>query len=91
MNKLFQFNIKKENDFLFKYNQIEEIIENKDVNLCDINLSLYQKKYYIKSLKDVRLIYCEDENQLINFFNISKIQNMINIMNFRIKIFKFNH
>ncbi len=78
LNKLFQFNIKKENDFLFKYNQIEEIIENKDVNLCDINLSLYQKKYYIKSLKDVRLIYCEDENQLINFFNISKIQNMIN-------------
>ena len=83
---------------LFKYNSIKikglnklnkitneniEIIENKNINLCDINLSLNQNKYFIKSLKDIRTIYCENEIQKTNFFNIEKIKNIINQNGFK--------
>ena len=57
---------------LRKNNYNIEIIENKNINNCDINLSL--NKNYIKSLKDIRSIYCEEEIQ--NFISI--IQNIIN-------------
>ena len=85
-------------DSLFKYNSIKikglkklykitneniVIIENENINLCDINLSLNQNKYYIKSLKDIRSIYCEDDIQKTNFFNIPKIKNLINQNGFK--------
>ena len=51
---------------LIKNNNNIEIIENININNCDINLSL--NKIYIKSLKDIRSIYCEEEIQ--NFISI---------------------
>ena len=33
-------------------NTIEEIIEDENINVCDINLNI--KKYYIKGYKDVK-------------------------------------
>ena len=53
-----------------------EIIEDKDINLCDINLNIYQNKYYIKDYKNIRSIYCEEEIQNINFISI--IEDIIN-------------
>ena len=44
-----------------KKNNNYEIIEDKDINLCDINLNIYQNKYYIKDYKNIRSIYCEEE------------------------------
>ena len=57
-----------------KKNNNFEIIEDKDVNLCDINLNIYQNKYYIKDYKNIRSIYCEEE--IINFISI--IEDIIN-------------
>ena len=46
-----------------------EIIEgNKNINLCDINFNI--EKLYIKSLKDIKSIYCEEEIQNTNLFSI---------------------
>ena len=59
-----------------KNNNNYEIIEDKDVNLCDINLNIYQNKYYIKDYKNIRSIYCEEEIQNINFISI--IEDIIN-------------
>ena len=59
-----------------KKNNNIEIIEDKDVNLCDINLNIYQNKYYIKDYKNIRSIYCEEEIQNINFISI--IEDIIN-------------
>ena len=59
-----------------KKNNNYEIIEDKDVNLCDINLNIYQNKYYIKDYKNIRSIYCEEEIQNINFISI--IEDIIN-------------
>ena len=55
-----------------KYNKIEEIIENENINLCDINLNLNQTKYYIKCFKNVKSIYCEEEIEKLNFFETIK-------------------
>ena len=51
-----------------------ELIEKKDVNLCDIYFNLNQKKYFIKSIKNLRTIYCENEIQT----NISILNTIIN-------------
>ena len=59
-----------------KNNNNIEIIEDKDINLCDINLNIYQNKYYIKDYKNIRSIYCEEEIQNINFISI--IEDIIN-------------
>ena len=47
-----------------------EIIENKNINLCDINLNM--NKLYIKNLKEIRSIYCEEEIQNTNLISIIK-------------------
>ena len=57
-----------------KKNNIFEIIEDNNINLCDINLNNYQNKYYIKDYKNIRSIYCEEE--IINFISI--IEDIIN-------------
>ena len=41
-----------------------EIIENKNINLCDINLNM--NKLYVKNIKEIRSIYCEEEIQNTN-------------------------
>ncbi len=53
-------------------NKIEEIIEKENINLCDINLNINQSKYYIKSFKEVKSIYCEDEIEKNNCFELIK-------------------
>ena len=53
-------------------NKIEEIIEKEKINLCDINLNIDQTKYYIKSFKEVKSIYCGDEIEKNNFYEIIK-------------------
>ncbi len=58
---------------LIKKNNNIEIIENININNYDINLSL--NKIYIKSLKDIRSIYCEKEIQ--NFISIIQNKNII--------------
>jgi surface protein len=63
-------------------NKVEEIIENKGINLCDINLSIGIKKYFIKSFKDINSIYCENEiqktyfNELINFIELENLKHL---------------
>ena len=52
-----------------------EIIEDKNVNLCDINLNI--NKCYIKNYKEIRSIYCEEEN------NISIIKDIIDKIEFK--------
>jgi hypothetical protein len=47
-----------------------EIIENKNINLCDINLNM--NKLYIKNIKEIRSIYCEEEIQNTNLISIIK-------------------
>ena len=53
-----------------------EIIENKNINLCDINLNM--NKLYIKNLKEIRSIYCEEEIQNTNLISIIKDINEFN-------------
>ena len=60
-----------------KYNNIEKIIENEDIQLNDIFMNLNKKKYFVKSLEDIREIYFENEIQFINFFNIEIINKQL--------------
>ena len=53
-------------------NKTEEIIEDENINICDINLNMNLKKYYIKGYKDVKSIYCENEIEKTNFFELIK-------------------
>ena len=53
-------------------NTIEEIIEDENVNICDINLNINLKKYYIKGYKEVKSIYCENEIEKTNFIELVK-------------------
>jgi len=53
-------------------NEDEKIIEDEGTKLCDINLSIGIKKYYIKSFKDINSIYCENE------INIIQLKTLIN-------------
>ena len=55
-----------------KKNNNFEIIKDRNVNLCDIILNIYQNKYYIKDYKNIRSIYCEEEIQIINFISITE-------------------
>ena len=59
--------------------QIYEIIENENINLCDINLSLKLNKYYIKSFKNIRSIYCDKEIQKTNLISIIQDINQKNM------------
>ena len=59
-----------------KMNNNFEIIEDNNINLYDINLNIYQNKYYIKDYKNIRSIYCEEEIQNINLISI--IEDIIN-------------
>ena len=56
----------------FNENKIEEIIEDKNINVCDINLNINLKKYYIKGYKEVKSIYCENEIEKTNFIELVK-------------------
>ena len=53
-------------------NKIEEIIEDKNINICDINLNINLKKYYIKGYKEVKSIYCENEIEKTNLIELVK-------------------
>jgi len=81
--KYYSINIKGLNKLYKITNNNIEIIENENINLCDINLSLNLNKYYIKCLKNIRSIYCELEIQKTNFFNIQKIKDIINQNRFK--------
>ena len=54
------------------FNKIKnlELIENTNINLCDINFNI--NKLYIKSFTKIRSIYCEAEIQNTNFISIIK-------------------
>ena len=54
------------------------LIEDENINLENINLFPYKTEYNIKSLKNIKSIYCEDEIQKTNFFTNSKIKDIIN-------------
>ena len=56
----------------FNENKIEEIIEDKNINFCDINLNINLKKYYIKGYKEVKSIYLENEIEKTNFIELVK-------------------
>jgi len=51
---------------------IKEIIEKEDINLCDIYFNLNFNQYFIKSFKNLKTIYCEDE---ISISNLNKLLN----------------
>ena len=61
---------------------VEKIIENNEINLCDINLDVNLKEYEIKSFKNIRSIYCQNEIQNNNlkkyklYFNMNKLRDM---------------
>ena len=61
-----------------KYNNVE-IIENKNIKLCDINFNIH--KYEIKSFEEIRSIYCEEEIQNTNFIQV--VENIINKNGFK--------
>ncbi len=44
--------------------------------MIDINLNIYENKYYIKDYKNIRAMYCKEEIQNINFISI--IEDIIN-------------
>ena len=71
--------IKGLNKINYNLEQTEEIIENDNSNICDINLSIGLKKYFIKSFNDVENIYCEDDIQTINFKQLIKKQKLNNV------------
>ena len=52
-----------------------EIIGNKNINLCDINLNM--NKLYIKNLKEIRTIFCKEEIKNTNIITIIKKINKI--------------
>ena len=53
-------------------NYIENIIEKKDINICDIYFNINLKQYFIKSLNNIRTIYCEDEIPQNNLIILNK-------------------
>ena len=58
---------------------VEKIIENNEINLCDINLDFNLKEYEIKSFKNIRSIYCQNEiqnNNLQNLMNINEFNEL---------------
>ena len=69
-------------------NKIEEIIEDENINICDINLNINLKKYYIKGYKEVKSIYCENEIEKTNFIEL--VKEIINKNGFK-KIYKYNN
>ena len=75
-----QFKIKGLNNLFPKIEKdfVPKIIENENIYLENINLFPYKTKYQIKSLKNIKSIYCEDEIQKTNFFNNTTIQDIIN-------------
>ena len=71
--------IKGLNKINYNLEQTEEIIENDNSNICDINLSIGLKKYFIKSFNDIKSIYCEKEIQKTNLkklINSKKLNNL---------------
>ena len=90
INKFYQ---KLDKDFYLNkeiFKPIEKIIEKKEINLCDINLNLNQKEYYIKSFKNVNSIYCEDEIQISNLLNLLKDKKLDNIKHINLTLGNFN-
>ena len=67
-------------------NKIEEIIEDNEINISDINLSIGLKKYLIKSFNDVESIYCEDDIQKINFKKLIQNKKLNNLKYINITI-----
>ena len=59
-------------------NDIEEIIEKDNINLCDIYLNLNLNKYFIKSFKNLRYIYSENEIKLNDLLLINN-ENLNNL------------
>ena len=58
---------------------VEKIIENNEINLCDINLDFNLKQYEINSFKNIRSIYCQNEiqnNTLQNLMNVNEFNNL---------------
>ena len=58
---------------------VEKIIENNEINLCDINLDFNLKQYEIQSFKNIRSIYCQNEiqnNNLENLMNINEFNDL---------------
>jgi surface protein len=58
-----------------KENSLDNIIEDQNINCCDINLSLNKKEIIIKSLSNLRSIYYDDDIEKTNFFEINIIKN----------------
>ena len=52
---------------------INEIIEKGNINICDIYFNINQKQYFIKSFKNLRSIYSEDEIQKKDFLMIMNL------------------
>ena len=67
-------------------NEVEEIIENEGTNLCDINLSIGIKKYFIKSFKDINSIYCENEINITNLKELINHKELENLKHINITI-----
>ncbi len=53
-------------------NKTKEIIEKENINLCDIYFNLNLNQYFIKSFKNLRSIYSENE---VNFSILNKLLN----------------
>ncbi len=56
---------------------VDEIIEKEDINICDIYFNINQNKYFIKSLKELRTIYSEEEIQKKDLLIIKNLLNDI--------------
>jgi len=72
---------------------IIEIIEKKDINLCDIYCNLNQKQYFIKSISNLRTIYSEKEiqtNMLILNKSINGNDNFNNLKYINLNIGNIN-
>jgi len=67
-------------------NEIEEIIENEGVNLCDINFSIGIKRYCIKSFKYINSIYCENEIEKTNLKELIYHKELENLKHINITI-----
>jgi hypothetical protein len=78
--------IKGLNKINYNLEQIEEIIENDNSNICDINLSIGLKKYFIKSFNDIKSIYCEKEIQKTNLKKLINNKELTNLKYINITI-----
>ncbi len=67
-------------------NNIEAIIEKKEINLCDINLNIDLKTYYINSFNNIKSIYCENEIQKTNLKELIKKKELKNLKYINIRI-----